>query len=99
MVFSGVLRSLVACYGVAVGSGIGGDPYEKNIFHGASGFASELGHTIAVLGGEQCIADLRMPGSLCLWMNQTSIAKGKIPRAGRSRMISRSKNHYEASCG
>lgn len=43
------------CFGVTVGSGIGGGIIvEGKIFHGASGFAAEIGHTIAVLNGKPC---------------------------------------------
>ncbi|NLO44216.1 MAG: ROK family protein [Candidatus Cloacimonetes bacterium] len=43
------------CFGVTVGSGIGGGIIvDGKIFHGAGGFAAEIGHTIAVLDGIAC---------------------------------------------
>lgn len=41
--------------GITVGSGIGcGYVYDNLVFHGAHGFAMELGHTIVVPAGELC---------------------------------------------
>lgn len=91
------LESCRVCYGVTVGSGIGGGLIiEKNIFHGASGFASELGHTIAVLGGEQCNCGLQ--GCLEAYASvdgiRRQLQKAKSPFAGLDvpGMISRSKS-------
>jgi len=49
------LAGVDSCVGITIGSGIGcGIVHESKIYHGASGFAGELGHIIMVEGGEPC---------------------------------------------
>lgn len=49
------LRNCSVCVGITVGSGIGcGIVVNGDVFHGAHGYAAELGHTIVYPGGELC---------------------------------------------
>jgi len=49
------IRECKLCVGVTVGSGIGcGIISEGRVYHGAHGYAAELGHTIVHPGGELC---------------------------------------------
>lgn len=91
------LAGCEVCFGVTVGSGIGGGiVMGGKIYRGAHGFASELGHTIAVLGGKPCNCGLN--GCLETYASVDGIRRqlqaAKSPYAGLDvpGMISRSKS-------
>ncbi|MCB5260976.1 MAG: ROK family protein [Candidatus Cloacimonetes bacterium] len=49
------LQDCELCVGITIGSGIGGGiVYQGSVFHGAHGFAAEIGHTIVYPEGELC---------------------------------------------